>query len=568
MGENVSDEIDPEIAALLGGSPISEYKSQTKPQAPAPRDTTGADLPDFTTLFGNEADSSGGGTGAQKKGADVDLTRKGFCEVERIEEEKPNDFFSDTEYYKKALGGEGEEAQRLHSVLAKYMQATDPKDKGIFRQQLIPAFWNAAQKMALKAANPQTPLPKLLTLRFGALLPSMIGPQQKELIQKIIYKKTLDEPVYYVDEWLKAVAVGQINASATDEVKVAKGDDRARTNSVLQKAQGKRDSAEGIMKVKSEERRSLEEALRGRVDAIVAHQSLPGFASVQSPYSDAQKKGMSELGEVMRRMIATDKELTAAVNEFQAAAKEYEEARQRMDGMGEAEKKADFQTMAQEFETLRQMNKLCIGRQGNHFPILSKDYLHCGINDVGSRENVVKILAWIESIDKEAFCRMHKTTLNRIVPYVLLLPCYGDNGMCWEPFDRFNRATSRGRIAVPMFPKSLQSAVIGAVGDLRWQVAKEKASYYWMEEGLTGYYYQWFTSKKLKGDVKEYFQADYEIWITKESDGIQRLDKDVRGIFWRYMPFSQPIKEKLKGRSYVYQELYQKDVNKTLSDGY
>ena len=48
-----------------------------------------------------------------------------------------------------------------------------------------------------------------------------------------------------------------------------------------------------------------------------------------------------------------------------------------------------------------------------------------------------------------------------------------------------------------------------AVADLRWQVAKEKASYYWMEEGLTGQYYQWIESQKLKGDLKSYFISDY-----------------------------------------------------------
>jgi hypothetical protein len=73
---------------------------------------------------------------------------------------------------------------------------------------------------------------------------------------------------------------------------------------------------------------------------------------------------------------------------------------------------------------------------------------------------------------------------------------------------------------------------------------------------------------KLKGDLKEAFIQDYITWMTKESDGVQKLDKEVRGFFWRYMPFSSAVKEKLKGRSYVYQELYQRDVNRTLSDGY
>ena len=46
---------------------------------------------------------------------------------------------------------------------------------------------------------------------------------------------------------------------------------------------------------------------------------------------------------------------------------------------------------------------------------------------------------------------------------------------------------------LPFIPKELKNAVIFALADLRWQVAKETASYYWMEEGLTGKYYHWFT---------------------------------------------------------------------------
>jgi hypothetical protein len=119
-----------------------------------------------------------------------------------------------------------------------------------------------------------------------------------------------------------------------------------------------------------------------------------------------------------------------------------------------------------------------------------------------------------------------------------------------------------------MYPKDLRTAVITAVGDLRWQVAKEKAQHYWMEEGLTGHYYEWFSNKKLRGDVKEYFIQDYVLWITKESTGMQKLEREVRAVFWRYMPFPQELKEQLKNRGFVYNELYKKDLNRAMSDGY
>ena len=200
--------------------------------------------------------------------------------------------------------------------------------------------------------------------------------------------------------------------------------------------------------------------------------------------------------------------------------------------------------------------------------MLMKQYFRSNIRDIGTRENVIIEMATIEGIDPGVFERTFKRQTNRIVPLVVIVPCYGDTGVCWEPFERYNRATSRGRIAIPMFPKDIRTAVISALADLRWQVAKEKAQHYWMEEGLTGHYYQWFESKKMRGDVREFFIQDYILWITKESEGMQKLDKEVRPIFWRHMPFAQEIKEMLRKRAFVYDDLYKKDMNRQMSDGY
>ena len=89
-----------------------------------------------------------------------------------------------------------------------------------------------------------------------------------------------------------------------------------------------------------------------------------------------------------------------------------------------------------------------------------------------------------------------------------------------------------------------------------------------MEEGLTGRYYQWFSDRRLRGDVREYFINDYILWITKESEGTQKLDREVRGILWRYCPFPQELRDSLKNRGYVYNELYKRDINRSMSDGY
>jgi len=405
-----------------------------------------------------------------------------------------------------------------------------------------------------------------MAIRFGLILPTLLTPEQKDLFARVFEDNTYKEPVFYLDEWFREIGLGRINTSGTDEAKSKNKDDSSRFQQLLSKAEGKLQSAENLLRAKSDERIRAEEEIQHRLESIFQHESLSGFSGVKEGYTETQKRSLGELGEAIRTVVGLDKELQGYIQEYQSADSDVKSLRQKVDSSGGGSTNSSGITT--EFDTIRQMAKMTCGRQGNHFPILSREYFHASSREIGIRENVIETLRWIESIDPEAYCRQYKAQLNRIPPFVILIPSYGDVGFCWEPFDRYNRVTSRGRIAVPMYSKNLQVAVLSAIADLRWQVAKEKASYYWMEEGLTGNYYQWFQAQKLKGDVKEYFINDYLLWMLKESDGIQKLDKDVRGVFWRNMPFAREIKDKLKTRALVYQELCQRDTNRELSDGY
>jgi hypothetical protein len=496
----------------------------------------------------------------------ADLSGAGFPVITKRFADSPAKAFSDPNYYKTALSGEGDIAQRVHTILQKYLNTKDPKDRGVFRQQMITVFWDFLTLVARKAPG-KLPDPKKLLLRYGILHPTFLDAENRAFFSKIIIENEFSQPIYYLDEWFKAVGTGVIRVSTTDEVRVAKNTDQVKIQQLLEKAAGKLEGTKALLKAKNEERTNLERALQDRIDLIFEHTPLHEIPGLNACYNDGQRRAFTEIQEFMKNLLRTDHDLDLFLKDFYQAEADVNSLREKMEGeSGSVE--VDVQALDMEFATIRQMTKMTIGRQGNHYPILTSEYFHCTPNDIGFRENIITLLSRIESIDPEAFCRNYRNRINRIVPYVVLLPNYGDTGICWEPFDRFNRATSRGRIAVPMYPKNLTLAVLSAVADLRWQVAKEKASYYWMEEGITGNYYQWFSSRKLKGDLKESFIQDYIIWMTKESEGVQKLDKEMRGIFWRYMPFSQPVKEKLKTRSYVYQELYQRDVNRSMSDGY
>ncbi|MBP5283809.1 MAG: hypothetical protein J6Y93_03990 [Treponema sp.] len=548
-------ELDPTIAALLAES--SSGPSQ---------------LPSFKDIAPEPP--KGGEPEPKSSSMSVDLSVTHFAPITKVFEDTPHQIFNDPSYYKTALSGEGDQAQRVHQVLSKYLTCTDPKDRTVYRQQMITAFWELIRVMCPKMADPNVAKSKKMLVRYGVVLPSLFSPEQKDFFSKAILENNTGEPVYYMDEWFKEIAAGRLTLSATDEARPARkagsGNASAEQQHLMQlksKNDGKFQSAESFVNAKESQRQMMEMELKNRIDALCEHVTMMGLEPHKMPYSDAQKKLFLEISERLRALQKLDKELANNLKELEEAKAIGQSLEAKLNVAPDAIEvsNADITT---EFNSVRQMAKMTVGRQGNQFPVFTREFFHCIPNGTGFRENVLKIMSWIEENDPGAFCRIHKNTPHRIVPYVLLVPTYGDFGFCWEPFDRYNRITSRGRIVVPMYPRDLKISLLMAVADLRWQVAKEKASYYWMEEGLTGQYYQWIERQKLKGDLKSYFISDYVLWMTKEVDGVQRMDKELRAIFWRFIPFSQEKKDELKKRSLVYQELYQRDLNRAMSDGY
>ena len=560
----MDNELDPEIAKLLADASSSE------PDKLYP-DNYGETITEQPDAVPEE---QSGAVSSENQPLTVDLTRRKFEPIEKFFSDHKNSVFSDPQYYKTALSGEKEASQKLHILLSKYLTCTDPKDRTVYRQQMVNIYWEFVRSLAPKMSNHSLPLAKRMLMRYAVVLPTLFTPEQKDLFSSAFVENTYDEPIYYLDEWFDLLGSGRLTLSATDEARPQKkagtagGSEEAKRLMQLQsKNTGKLQTSENLLNTNESERKMIEIDIKSRISTLCDHPAIPGLEPHTSPYSESQKKIIAEINEKLRQLLRVDKDLRANLAEFKEAKEIGDNLKQKLATNPEA-MDVDSADINTEVDTVRQMAKMTVGRQGNHFPVFTKEFFHCIPRETGFRENVIDILTWVESIDPGVFCRTHKNMLNRIVPYVILVPTYGDTGFCWEPFDRYNRVTSRGRIVVPMYPKNLKIAILTAVADLRWQVAKEKASYYWMEEGLTGQYYQWVDSQKLKGDLKEFFINDYVLWMTKESEGVQKLEKEVRGIFWRHMPFPQELKDKLKTRSLVYQELCQRDVNRSMSDGY
>ncbi len=502
----------------------------------------------------------------ERDASEVDLTLKEFPEVKKFFEDSPHHLFDTTNFYKKVLHDDNDDkTKRLHITLTKYLTCKDPKDKTIFRQEVIQAYWNFVANIPTRIATGIASKEECYACRYGLLLPTLLTDEQKVMFAKIVDDNPYKEAIYYLDEWFKSIGKGLFPPSSTDEVRVNKSNESARVAQLLEKTSGKMQNSYNLLRAKSDERIKLEENVKKKFDGLFTHTKVHDMPEIFDPYNELQKQAISSLPEMAKALLKIDKELKDLLNDYKNAEEDTQNLKTRAQTAGAS---VNIGLTEGEFDTIRQMAKMSCGRKGNHFPILSREFLRTLPKDIGTRENVLREMKWIESIDSQVYCRQYKTQLNRIPPFVILIPSYGDIGFCWEPFDRYNRVSSRGRIVIPMYSKSLRLVLLMAVADLRWQVAKEKASYYWMEEGLTGNYYQWFQTQDIKMDIKDSFIQDYILWMTKECEGVQKLDKEVRDIFWRYIPFTDATKEKLKTRSWVYQELCQKDLNRQMSDGY
>ena len=533
-----STKLDSDIAQLMG---LSSESPEAKP--------------DFSDLFEEKQD----------KAEEVDLSKQHFKPITDFLE-KPKPFFTDKNFYKKVLSGEGEISKKVHALFTQFLGAKDSQDKSMYRNRLIPAYWDLGAGFASRIRI-DLPIEKKLLLRFGILSPALISSEQRDFISRIIFDNKLGEPVHYLDEWLLKVAQGSINPSTTDELKPVKQDDDQALLGKIEKRKGQRQAELATLQSKIQRTDQLEAELLQKTQAILKHDIRSEYNNLKDCYNPMQKEALNQVLAILRQLTANDRTIAESYSALETMDRDLDDLSIKSEGI-ESCGPVDTKTVIGEFNSVRQMAKMCVGRQGNHFPILLKQYLRLDKNNIATRENIINIMSQVEALDPGIFQRTFKRQTNRIVPYVIILPNYGENGICWEPFERFNRASSRGRIALPLYPKDLRTAIIASLADLRWRVAKEKAQHYWMEEGITGRYYQWFQDTKLRGDVREYFIQDYVLWITKESQGTQKLDREIRGLFWRMMPFPTDVKEELKNRGFVYDELYKKDGNIVSSDGY
>jgi hypothetical protein len=167
-----------------------------------------------------------------------------------------------------------------------------------------------------------------------------------------------------------------------------------------------------------------------------------------------------------------------------------------------------------------------------------------------------------------------------VKPYFIIVPNSGIRIQMWQEMVN-NLRVSRGRFCVPsLFIGDLNKSLVQSLAHYRWELNKSIVSN-WMDPvdgGLTGAYYDYtqYYHKSIdlpsetKDEIKRQFNSikidrdrfahDYYYWVEFEKDGIPKLNKLVRPIFYRYIPFPKEIRENL-AKLPVYLDMDRKFTN-------
>ena len=288
-------ELDPEIAALLAGTSSSSSSSESISIEDIDKMPSASDTFDLNLTEGHSADH----VPASGSVHEVNLSLKEFAPLAKLKNEESSGVYDDPKYYKTALTNENQSAQRVHQILSKYLTCQDPKDRAVYRQQIVTCYWELLRGMAPKMAELNLPMPKRMLMRFGVLLPSLFKAEQKEFFSRIIYENAPAEPILYVDEWFKEIASGRMKNSMTDEKKMpqknlspeqAASAEQSRLMQLQSKNSGRLQNAENILNIKENERSMIEVELKNRVDSLCQHSPIIGMEPHTQGMSESQRK--------------------------------------------------------------------------------------------------------------------------------------------------------------------------------------------------------------------------------------------------------------------------------------
>lgn len=465
------------------------------------------------------------------------------------------------------------------SALNKYVNLfleADAQNKNEFRVKLIACYWDFIETLFSEDFKRIT-LELRYLLRFGIIVTSAVSGNILQFIKTIDVEKEPSITMYYLDEWLEHVSSGDLNQTVIDETVLSDEGLFQMETKKLEQLTSQKDRFIADASTLDNDITRIFDTMITQLESLNTR-PMTDF-DFQNPLLKEQLQTLRSMKEQLSVVQQKSETMELKLSNINSNTTTFERAKAYVDSLEEkieenkdkkdtknTKKKRDVpinnKTIFSELNATKQMMKSSIGKRGNHFPFLLKDFFSGPLSVMGIREHVLKEIQALEGVDYSVFQRIIKGHCSRFFPNILLAPCYSSQGICWEPFEMTNRNSSCAKIVIPMYSQDLNKAIIHALADYRWQFAKEKAGYSWMEEGLTGSYFMWHDENIKKGDIKASFIENYVSWIKWESKGSQKLDKALRFIFWKHVPFPHHLRKDLSGRATAYALLFKKEQNR------
>ncbi len=240
---------------------------------------------------------------------------------------------------------------------------------------------------------------------------------------------------------------------------------------------------------------------------------------------------------------------------------------------------------------IKECAKVCSGEIFNYSPILMEEaFAGQSYRYFMPKKKIREEFFQIRSVDFGAFFRevryrnveenIEEFVQKEVISNIILLPSWGKRPMVWQVKERAKE--SRGRIILPHFiMDGLNSLFINVFGYYRWEIVKEILGPLWNDiskMSLTAEYTDYIqgyrknkdlsleTKEKIQQEFKKFrsdrdrFVNDYSKWIGFESQGRPMANKVIRGMFYRQIPFSKEIREKVKDLP-AYAEIHNRFIN-------
>lgn len=238
--------------------------------------------------------------------------------------------------------------------------------------------------------------------------------------------------------------------------------------------------------------------------------------------------------------------------------------------------------------------RLTSGSPATSFPILTRYQITAPLDKAFvTNEKLSECIDRILQIDYSLF---HRETLfndeergilkefvqMQVIPYFIIVPSIGTKVMMWQDLASPNKRISKGRIAVPSFATAdLFSLMVDAMAAFRWELTKSIQGPDWNNVAVpsitadyTDYVQFYKKNRELSPEIKEKlasefkrfrsdrdrFTNDYGNWLKSEAEGNMKMNRVVRAIFYRHVPFAKAVRDKVSTQP-AFAELHNRFVN-------